>query len=97
MAISPGEWRTSDAKWNEIVDLWNREATNRGIPAGDFPSMLLLLQDLWDLMNDDAKRTQQVAHEAYQDLVDAVSNAQANVDALQAQLDATTDPGPAVR
>ena len=97
MPITPGMWRADDAKWQEILDLWNAEAANRGV-ANDPFAMVPLLQDIWDLLADDSIRGQQVLHEQIADLQAQISATQDQVTNLQNQLTALgPDPGPATR
>ena len=96
MALDPG-FRLDDAQWNNVLAIWNAEASDRGINPADFGSMLQVLQDAWGLLIDEPLRDQLGLHQQHQDLLDQLASAQAGIDAIQAAIDALDpDPGPPV-
>ena len=98
MSIPVGMWRADAVKWSEIMDLVNAEAQNRGFAPGDFAGVITVFEDIWDLLENDAIRSQQVLHERHNDLNRQLADAQTGLDDIQTQIDALApDPGPAVR
>ena len=89
-----GPFELEEAAWQEVLVLLNEQGAADGVPPGS-PEFFMLFKTYWYLAIDDAARARQTLHNKHNSLKAQLAAQQADLDNVQAQIDALEpDPGP---